>query len=80
MAQNVPPPSGVAAAAEAKTVGRKVIDYKILKSDLDSTMLEKKVKGHLKEGWEPIGGISVTAQATWFLIYQAMIRYEPTKA
>ncbi|MCK9442866.1 MAG: DUF1737 domain-containing protein [Methanothrix sp.] len=45
-------------------------DYKILKSSSYVT-LEQIVKKHIKEGWEPLGGVAVTANGE---CYQALIK------
>jgi len=41
---------------------------------LEIKVLEIKVNEHIKEGWRPLGGVTVNTMAGFF---QAMIREEP---
>ncbi|TFL19859.1 DUF1737 domain-containing protein [Jannaschia formosa] len=36
------------------------MDYKIIRSE-SHTVLEKKVRSAMKEGWRPVGGIAIAA-------------------
>ncbi len=54
----------------------KIIEYCIAQGE-DSGTLEDEVFESMKEGWEPIGGVSANTDELnqeWF--YQAMVKYE----
>lgn len=49
----------------------KAINYKILRYSLNDS-LERAVRDHLAEGWQPLGGIAIDS----FSMLQAMVKYE----
>lgn len=52
--------------------------YKILESD-QADYLAENVQGHLAEGWEPAGGISVTSygeEENWWYAQAMILRDE----
>jgi len=58
---------------------RKIIDYDIL-TNSNEGILKVSVKGAIKKGWQPLGGMATSTVATYDLkCYQAMVKYEETK-
>jgi hypothetical protein len=43
---------------ETKSMSRKIIDYQILTNESQYT-LTTTVKGYIRDGWEPLGGVAV---------------------
>lgn len=52
---------------------KKVIDYTVAYAT-DMSILELCVKRFIKEGWQPVGGISFTKEGDYYT--QAMVKYE----
>jgi len=81
MSQNVPvpdarPPAQATQPNDAKTIVRKVVEYKILKASW-SERLETQVNAYIQKGWEPIGGIGISVMKGDETMYQTMVRYQP---
>lgn len=59
----------------------KITDYKILKRDKKFD-LESRVLNYMKEGWQPLGGVSVclyTTTGNYIEYFQAIVKYEQQK-
>ena len=73
-------------ASKSSLMHRKVIDYKILTSESEHT-LSRNVAGYFKDGWEPIGGVSVVdyqgkgliGGTSRYTFAQAIIKYSRRK-
>ena len=59
----------------------KITDYQVLRYS-QSVYLESEVAKHIKEGWQPLGGVSVclyTTSGNYTEYYQAIVKYEQQK-
>lgn len=58
----------------------KIIDYKVVESYSISS-LEEEIKLLIKNGWEPLGGVSVTCYSSpsYFIYNQSLIKYNEIK-
>ena len=60
----------------------KITDYQILQYT-QRDYLERKVARCIKEGWQPLGGVSVclyTTSGNYTEYYQAIVKYEQQKS
>ena len=60
----------------------KITDYQIL-TYIQRDYLESEVAKHIKEGWQPLGGVAVclyTTSGNYTEYYQAMVKYEQPKS
>jgi hypothetical protein len=60
--------------------GKKIVDYLVVENS-GKTTLEQTVLSLVQRGWEPLGGLTMTARtvSSGFGVYtyaQAMVRYE----
>ena len=59
----------------------KITDYQIL-THSQNRYLERVVADYIKEGWQPLGGVSVclyTTSGNYTEYYQAIVKYEKQK-
>ena len=52
---------------------RKVVEYKVVADSSMLSLFEKEINKMIKEGWQPLGGMTRDSGTTFF---QAMVKYE----
>lgn len=59
---------------------KKVITYGVSTSEGDINILVRDVNDHMKEGYQPLGGIVLTTCGDVVVFAQAMVKYEESNS
>lgn len=73
-------------SSEAVSVNSKIIDYNIITNESQHTLSDN-IKGYIKDGWQPIGGVSVVdyqgkgliGGTSRYTFAQAIVKYSRRK-